>query len=95
VFFSGNILGNQSGVWYTFDGDGLCYAARTLGSDFDTILVVFSGSSCSDLACVGTDDDSAGNLTSVVYFQAELDNTYYLLVTGFRGSTGSTALSVE
>ena len=83
---------NQGGhsLWYRWvapaDGD---VTFDTLGSTFDTLLGVYTGTSVSDLALVeGADlsgsDDAGGSygMLSRVTFTAEVDRVYYIAVDG-------------
>ena len=54
----------------------------TLGSDFDTILGVYTGSTLNTLTMVGVDDDGNGNLTSKVTFNALAGTRYLIAVDG-------------
>jgi hypothetical protein len=45
---------------YRLPGDGLCYEVSTRGSDFDTVLAVYRGTSCdADLQCEAQNDDTS------------------------------------
>lgn len=70
-------------VWYKFtpSGDGLL-SINTIGSNFDTVLAVYSDSSGS-LAEVAADNDSGGSLTSAINsLNLYGGNNYYVLATG-------------
>ncbi|MCL4181494.1 MAG: hypothetical protein KJ072_27620 [Verrucomicrobia bacterium] len=54
----------------------------TLGSDFDTILGVYTGSALNALSLVGADDDGNGDLTSKVTFNALAGTRYLIAVDG-------------
>jgi hypothetical protein len=73
-----------SSVWYKwtcpFSGN---YLLTTAGSDFDTILGVFTGSALNALTCVGSDDDSGPGLTSQFVLTASAGTTYYIMVDGY------------
>jgi hypothetical protein len=46
--------------YYRLPGDGLCYEVSTRGSDFDTVLAVYRGTSCdADLQCDAQNDDTS------------------------------------
>jgi hypothetical protein len=89
-----------SEIWFSWSmpqgaANGLA-VFTTLGSDFDTTLGVYIGSSPGNLAQVQTainDDDTAGYLNSRVSFYAETGNTYMIAVDGFHGATGNVVLS--
>ena len=69
--------------------------ADTVGSDFDTVLAVYRGSSLGALTAVACNDDLAptgdggGNLRSRVQFGVTAGETYYLRAGGFKGETGN------
>jgi hypothetical protein len=68
----------------------------TLGSDFDTILGIYTGSAPSNLVQVPSavnDDDAAGYLCSQVSFNAKLLTTYLIAVDGYYGIQGNVVLS--
>ena len=68
----------------------------TFGSDFDTYLAVFTGSSLSTLNSVAQNDDvdAGGVLESEVTFTATSGTTYYIQVDGNGAATGSITLNV-
>lgn len=65
----------------------------TLGSDFDTVLAVYTGTSVMSLTGIASADDSDGALTSVVTFWANAGTTYRVVVDGYGGATGNILLS--
>lgn len=69
----------------------------TSGSDFDTLLGVYTGSSVSALTEIaGNDDDpDAEDLTSKVVFGASANQTYQIAVDGYGGDWGSVQLRVN
>jgi hypothetical protein len=68
---------------------------RTIGSSFDTLLAVYSGSSVSGLALVAAGDDlSATDLTSEAAFEAIAGTTYRIAVDGYGGDVGAVALAI-
>jgi hypothetical protein len=77
---SGN--GHNSVWWkWTAPSDGT-YSFNTFGSDYDTVLGVFTGSSVDTLTRQTWNDDS-GSLQSYVYFNANAGATYYISVAGY------------
>ncbi len=66
----------------------------TLGSSFDTLLAVYTGSAVDGLSWVASDDDGGGNFTSRVFFNAEADVEYRVAVDGYNGDTGTYMLRV-
>lgn len=75
-------------VWYkvTPDANALMAVGITT-NDFDTQHLVFSGS-CGELVCIGSSDFAD------IAFQANANETYYIVVTGLDNSEGLFDLSV-
>ena len=61
---------------------------NTVGSEFDTILAVYTGNNLGSLQRVASDDDAGGNLTSLVTFSATAGATYQIAVDGYAGRSG-------
>jgi hypothetical protein len=72
-------------VWYRFVSPNTGqYQIDTLGSDYDTILSVFSGTELNALTSVVCNDDvSIANRSSRVTLNALVGTTYYIKVGGF------------
>ena len=66
----------------------------TYGSDFDTLLAVYTGDSLAGLAPVASNDDSGTGLNSWVRFPIVAGTVYQIVVAGFRGSSGQIHLSL-
>ena len=66
----------------------------TLGSDFDTYLEIFTGSSVAALTRIASDDDSAGNRLSVIDWVPTIGQTYYFRVCGYSNANGSIGISL-
>ena len=87
-------MGGRS-VWYHWTPpDGGTWTVDTSGSDFDTLLAVYTGTSVSDLSTVVSDDDSGNGFTSKVTFAAERDTIYHIAIDGFGGDEGSLQLRI-
>jgi hypothetical protein len=87
--------GNSGGhsVWYRWQAPASGSASiDTLGSNFDTLLGVYTGSSVNALTTIGSNDDDGG-LTSRVPFNAVNGTVYYIAVDGFGGATGNISLN--
>src|SRR5207237_3339627 len=68
-----NHAGNAGGhsIWYAWTAPTSgTVTIDTIGSAFDTIMGVYTGTSVSALTLVASDDDSGGSLTSKVTFAA-------------------------
>jgi hypothetical protein len=96
--------GNRSnpkspGIWYSVLGQGSLLIASLCndGTDFDTLIQVFSGS-CDSLVCVASNDDFDSDFCdkkSLVSWNATQDERYYILVTGFAATdVGSVVLNI-
>jgi hypothetical protein len=84
--------GFGSGVWYRFaptlNGK---IDVDTIGSDFDTILAVYSGS-CGALVQLSCDDDGGVGVTSKTSVPVSAGETYYILAGGYGGDIGNLVL---
>jgi len=80
-------------VWYcwTAPANG-AISFDTIGSDFDTLLAVYTGSAVNALTVVASDNDSGGNGTSRVVFNAMAGKLYHVAVDGVHGATGNLVL---
>ena len=65
----------------------------TAGSNFDTVLAVYTGTNLANLNLVAGDDDSGGFLTSRVIFNAEVGTEYHIAIDGLNGACGDIVLS--
>src|SRR5262249_41432794 len=71
-------------------------ALNTDGSTFDTVLAVYTGSGTdfSSLTPVNCDNDSGSNgMTSSLHFLTTAGETYYIVVDGVNGATGTAVLN--
>ena len=97
-----NHAGNAGGksVWWTWTAPTSGTATiDTLGSSFDTLLAVYTGSNVSSLTAVpgGSNDDSpaGGTTTSKVTFAVTAGTTYQIAVDGYGGVSGSITLHLN
>ncbi|MGE4181715.1 MAG: immunoglobulin domain-containing protein [Limisphaerales bacterium] len=67
---------------------------ETVGSNFDTLLAVYRGTTVATLGSnrVAADDDDGGFFTSRVQFNAEAGVDYEIVVDGFAGAAGDVIL---
>jgi len=94
-----SIPGGKS-VWWSwtapFSGN---VTFSTAGSNFDTLLGVYTGSDVAGLNLIGGNDDSNGTLQSQVTFDAVAGTDYKIVVDGFgsgeTASAGAIALNLE
>jgi hypothetical protein len=84
-------------AWWTFVGTGGPVTIDTAGSNFDTVLGVYTGSpgSFTQVACVDDVSDPTFSLQSRVTIDTVAGVTYYVQAGGFGGSTGRLQLVVR
>ena len=92
-----NHADNEGGhsVWYRFATNVVpgALSLDTQGSDFDTLLAVYTGDSVSNLTLVASSDDATPG-SGFSALTAELTNqTYYIVVDGFGGASGKVVLN--
>ena len=93
-----NISGIPGGhsVWWSwtapFSGTT---TLNTFGSDFDTLLGVFTGSTVSRLTPVGSNDDAGGTFQSEVTFEVVTGTIYRINVDGYQRAFGNIALTLN
>ena len=81
---AGNIQGSGT-VWFQFKPvDSGIVSVDTTGSNFDTLLAVWTGPTTA-LTNVDCDDDSGGSGTSSLTFDANTNTTYYIEAAGKSG----------
>jgi hypothetical protein len=91
-----NIPGGAS-VWYRWTApvEG-SVTFDTFGSNFDTVLAVYTGNNlCSLTHIASSDDDPLGGLQSRVSFNAVAGTTYHIAVDGFGGFSSPGAASAS
>lgn len=85
-------------VWWKWTAPAKRFMeVTTLGSRYDTIMGIFTGSSVSSLATVAINDDVDPGVvrTSEVTFLAEQGVTYYFMVDGWAGLEGGIVLNLR
>jgi hypothetical protein len=83
-------------LWWTWMApDSGPVVMTTLGSSFDTVLSVYTGTSLQNLALVADNDDGPGLATSALTFNAVRGTTYQIAVDGFGGDRGNVSLTVR
>lgn len=88
-------VGNGGSVWYSWtpavSGPTM---VNTSGSDFDTVLGVYTGSAVSGLTEVASNDDEPGTdlLTSRLHFNAVAATNYHIAVSAYGPDTGTIRL---
>ena len=66
---------------------------NTTGSDFNTLLAVYTGGSINALSIVAQNDDEPPSTTSMVTFSAQVGTTYHIAVDGYGAANGTVHLS--
>lgn len=89
-------LGRSGGksMWLTWipPADGIA-TISTAGSDFDTLVAVYTGDSLSNLAFVTGNDDAGPGLAGETEFNATAGVPYHIVVDGFDRAVGQILLS--
>jgi VCBS repeat-containing protein len=86
--------GEVNSVWWSWTAPANGYVeVNTIGSDFDTLLAVYTGSSVDSLALVAANDD-AFDTQSQLLFLAQAGETYHIAVDGFDSTTGNIVLKL-
>jgi hypothetical protein len=92
------IAGGHS-VWWSWKAPATgMVTISTAGSDYDTLLGVYTGTAVNRLRLVASNDDQnygARILTSRVTFRAVAGTTYQIAVDGYHGATGHIALRIS
>ena len=88
----GGGLGSVS-IWYRWQAPTSGTATlATNGSNIDTLLAVYTGSTLNSLTQIASNDDFDNTLQSAVTFNAQNGMIYYVAIDGFGGATGSVTL---
>jgi len=86
----------QQTAWFKFTAPSTTsYNFSTVGSNFDTLLVVFSGTSFANLVLLASDDDSGGSATSLLNVNLTSGQQYYIQVSGYNSSSGNYTLTTS
>ena len=92
-----NHAGNAGGgsIWYAWTpAVGGSVTIDTLGSTFDTIMGVYTGTAVNALTTVASNDDIAsGNTASRVTFTVAAGTTYRIAIDGYNGLRGNVTLN--
>ena len=93
---NGNVGGHS--VWWSWTAPVTGpVSVTTVGSNFDTLLGVYTGTAVNALTLITSDDDNGGSATSAVSFAAVAGTPYQIAVDGFNngingGATGNFGL---
>ena len=92
------LTSNQRSVWYHITpvvGAQMNITTCNPATNFDTVISVFAGSSCSALNCTARSDDSCvyyrSSASSVSFVPTS--NSYYVVVSGYGANVGTFELS--
>jgi hypothetical protein len=91
------LTGGGGSIWYQWVAPAAgTTVITTEGSNFDTVLAVYRGSSVSGLTAVASNDnESAALTTSRLSFTATVGTTYRIAVAGKSGATGLVELAIN
>ncbi len=88
------LVGGKS-VWWTWTATASgCVTITTEGSDFDTLLAVYTNTSLAALSPVAVNDDATGDVASAVTFKTVAGQAYQIAVDGFNRTGGNIVLRV-
>lgn len=83
-------------VWWSWTAPAAgTVTISTIGSNFDTVLAIYTGNSLGSLALVTSDDEGGGNNTSRVSFTTAAGITYQIAVDGWSTASGTVVLNVS
>jgi len=88
-------VGGKS-LWYSWTPTSTKQVTfDTLGTDFDTLLAIYTGNNLTNLSLVASNDDIAGanNRQSKVTFNAVNGTAYRIAIDGFGGASGNLVLN--
>ena len=92
-----NHSGDNGGasVWWTWTAPATgTVTFDTRGSNFDTLLAIYTGTSLNRLLEIASNDDASdGTLQSEVRFSARRGQTYHVAVDGYGGKSGTVVLN--
>ena len=88
---------SQASVWWSWTAPNSgTVEINTFGSDFDTVLAVYTGTTIPTLNRIAVDNNSGGSLQSRVRFSAVMGTTYQIAVDGRSfNDEGNIALNIS
>ena len=88
-------VGGGASVWWQWTASAsLVTTIDTFGSNFDTVLAVYTGNTVNALTTIGSNDDAGSGLQSQVRFTAVAGTTYRIAVDGFAAARGNIVLNL-
>jgi len=83
-------------VWWSWTATSSARVTiTTFGSNYDTLLGVYTGNAVNALTTVRTNDDAGGTLQSRVRFFPTPGVTYHIAVDGYNGASGNISLNIS
>ena len=83
-------------VWWSWTASSSARVTiTTFGSNYDTMLGVYTGNAVNALSTVRTNDDAGGTLQSRVRFFPTPGVTYHIAVDGYNGANGNISLNIS
>ena len=93
---SHNGFSSGHSVWYRWVAPLNGYAViSTAGSNYDTVLAVYTGTAVNALTLIAVNDDANATLESQVAFAVSAGVTYRIAVDGSSGAEGNFALAIN
>lgn len=87
--------GDSHSLWWTWTPTSSGkYTVDTEGSNFDTVLGIYTGASINNLSLVAQNDDGGPSFTSKILFNAVAGTAYRILVTGYNSGFGDINLHI-
>ncbi len=88
------VIGGKSVWWSWTPTSNSCVTITTEGSDFDTLLGVYTNAALASLVSVATNDDASGDVISSVTFNAVAGRACQIAVDGYNRAGGNIVLGV-
>ncbi|MEY4068921.1 MAG: hypothetical protein RLZZ332_1257, partial [Actinomycetota bacterium] len=86
--------GASASIWYSYTTSAAgTLVIDTMGSDFDTLLGVYTGSAVNSLTTIRTNDDAGGGNWSRIEFAPVVDTQYWIAIDGYGSRKGSTVFN--
>jgi hypothetical protein len=89
-------VGGVASIWFRWTApmDGYL-TVDTFGSDFDTVLALYTGTAVDALAAIAANDDFNGLQSKLADVPVITGTTYHIAVDGWLGATGAVTLNVS
>jgi hypothetical protein len=84
----------SSSIWFSWRAPSSAqFVFDTFGSDFDTSMAVYTGSSVANLTKLAENDDAGLGDQSQINFTAVAGSTYYIAIDGYQATQGYVVLN--